>query len=333
MLVKTKQMKDAIKFVAGAMGGPIWRREIYATHNRDTMQVLAMCQKNAMVMLNVPCREAIKYSRPLCLDPYDVREFIRQDNLADEVYVEFTDAGIVVKDRQHDIMITGWTHDIPPLYSPSVGGVKIGGNELKTLGKKVLFAVNDSPEQEFHRPILTGVHIVVEGGKLTAHGCDGYRLSTYTVAVDGLDKLDVVVPKIAVQWTAQLASENVRISSYKDIVFFDAPSFIVAAQTIEGIYPKIDSLLPKGEPNIMQIERKKLLDELKTADDEVSVGDVLFNKKYLLQALRAMDSPMIEMRVWGPASPVEFTGDSNFSHVLMPIVKYIDDAKYLGYKK
>lgn len=153
--------------------------------------------------------------------------------------------------------------------------------------------------------------------------------------------------------------EEIKISFLTNkIIFFTQDRYIIS-RLLEGTYPRYKQLIPTGQDKIAQLSRKELLSCLervavmaneitnlvklsfkdstlvvessnqdfgKAADNiEIEyVGDpvdIYFNVKYLIEALKHMNSDMVQISMIAALSPalIKPIADENYLHLIMPI--------------
>jgi len=101
------------------------------------------------------------------------------------------------------------------------------------------------------RPVLTGVHVKVEGDRLTLAAADGFRLAVADIKLDKAlaEPLEVIIPARALRELSRLiadASETVelRINPQRTQALFAMTDTELVAQLIQGTFPNYNQLIP-----------------------------------------------------------------------------------------
>ncbi|MGK0552708.1 DNA polymerase III subunit beta [Enterococcus faecalis] len=98
------------------------------------------------------------------------------------------------------------------------------------------------------RPILTGVHFVLENQKLLAVATDSHRLSQRVIPTEQtVENFNIVIPgKSLVELSRSLANEEeiVEISIMENQVLFKTQNMYFYSRLLEGNYPDTNRLIP-----------------------------------------------------------------------------------------
>lgn len=114
---------------------------------------------------------------------------------------------------------------------------------LNQLISETVFAVS----QHESRPILTGVHFVLENQKLLAVATDSHRLSQRIIPMEQGSAFNIVIPgKSLVELSRSLGDkeENVEISIMENQVLFKTKNMLFYSRLLEGNYPDTNRLIP-----------------------------------------------------------------------------------------
>ncbi|MCD5028914.1 DNA polymerase III subunit beta [Enterococcus asini] len=114
---------------------------------------------------------------------------------------------------------------------------------LNQLISETVFAVS----QHESRPILTGVHFVLENQKLLAVATDSHRLSQRIIPMEQGGAFNIVIPgKSLVELSRSLGDkeENVEISIMENQVLFKTKNMLFYSRLLEGNYPDTNRLIP-----------------------------------------------------------------------------------------
>ncbi|WP_430610532.1 DNA polymerase III subunit beta [Enterococcus sp. DIV0876] len=150
----------------------------------------------------------------------------------------------------------------------SQNAIEIPGHILNKIVSETVFAVS----QHESRPILTGVHFVLEDQKLLAVATDSHRLSQRVIPLDSGDTaFNIVIPgKSLTELSRSLTDEEeaIQISIMDNQVLFQTNTMKFYSRLLEGTYPDTNRLIPSSfnteiefsVPELLQaIERASLL--------------------------------------------------------------------------
>ncbi|WP_034991701.1 DNA polymerase III subunit beta [Liquorilactobacillus vini] len=129
--------------------------------------------------------------------------------------------------------------------------------------KKVINQTVIAASNQESRPILTGVHLTIYQGQLTAVATDSHRLSQRKIPLDINDlNYDVIVPSRSLIELARMlpdSSEKVelRISENQMLCFFDQTIFY--SRLLEGNYPDTAQLIPNNSETELEVNANDFL--------------------------------------------------------------------------
>lgn len=233
----------------------------------------------------------------------------------------------------------------------------LDSTELKKAIKEVGFAaaVDDT------RPILKGIYFEYEGEELNLVALDGYRLSKKSIAMTEEKDIKVVVEaKNFVDITRLMADETeVEVKITRSYIVFKFDNTTVASRLLDGNYVKYNSLIPtefvinatSNKANLLgSLERASIMSEnnnklvklvlennklnisaksqVGKVEDELDIdvdGDssltIAFNAKYLLDALKAIDSEDVVLHLSNSTSPCVIKGseEDGGTHLVLPV--------------
>lgn len=141
--------------------------------------------------------------------------------------------------------------------------ISLAGLELKRALQQVVFAASNDEA----RPVLTGVYMHSEEGKLHIAATDSYRLAAKTITSTD-DSIDLLIPVSAMQDVLRIVNdfdEPVSVTYNDQQVLFKAGEVELVARLIEGKYPEYQKLVPKKFDNTARIKRADLINITKVS--------------------------------------------------------------------
>src|SRR5215211_568394 len=131
--------------------------------------------------------------------------------------------------------------------------------------------VSRSASRDESRPVLTGVLVRFEDGKLVMTATDSYRLSVKETALEKGPgrELEAIVPARALSELARIASagdgDAIDVAIQENQVAFRADDVLLTARRIDGQFPNYRQLLPESFEAEVAIGRDELLDVVRRA--------------------------------------------------------------------
>jgi DNA polymerase-3 subunit beta len=237
--------------------------------------------------------------------------------------------------------------DFPQL--PDVAAVPLQNVDaaalLSTIGR-----VSKSASRDESRPVLTGIFVSFEGGKLVMAATDSYRLAVKETAAPGpLPDLEAIIPARALQELSRVAGpvEHVELALQENHVVFGAEGIWLTTRRIDGQFPNYRQLLPEQFEHELELPREELLDvvrrvgllaqrnsplRLRFAEGEVTVSartqdvgeakeslpapytaeplEIGFNAEFLRDGLDSIDSATVLFKLISPLRPAVLQGES-----------------------
>ncbi len=126
--------------------------------------------------------------------------------------------------------------------------------------------VSRSASRDESRPVLTGVLVRFEGGKVVMAATDSYRLSVKeTELTQGPpQELEAIVPARALAELARIGqateSETIEVGVQENQIVFGVDGVWLTARRIDGQFPNYRQLLPEQFEAEVQLPREELLD-------------------------------------------------------------------------
>ena len=159
--------------------------------------------------------------------------------------------------------------DFPPI--PSVQGgatIKLDPGTLRHAITQVVFsaAADDS------RPVLTGVHFLLEDDQLTLAAADGFRLSVHklTLQEKAAERTEVIIPARALGELNRLLSDEqelveMTLNSARTQLLFKLTNVELVAQLIQGTFPNYSQLIPQSFASRAVVDAAEFLRETRIA--------------------------------------------------------------------
>jgi DNA polymerase-3 subunit beta len=211
--------------------------------------------------------------------------------------------------------------------------------------------VGRSASRDESRPVLTGILVRFEPGKIVMAATDSYRLAVKQTAVDGtLPDLEAIIPARALQELGRIAgsSDDLELGLQENHVVFGADGTWLTTRRIDGQFPNYRQLLPEQFDHELMLPRDELLEvvrrvslmaqrnsplRLRFADGELTVSaitqdvgeareslpapfagepmEIGFNAEFLRDGLESVDSDSIKFKLISPLRPAVLEGDSD----------------------
>jgi DNA polymerase III subunit beta len=203
--------------------------------------------------------------------------------------------------------------------------------------------VGRSASRDESRPVLTGVLVRFEPGKLVMAATDSYRLSVKETPIEGsLPELEAIVPARALAELARVAqgAEQIELSVHENQVVFGIDGIWLTTRRIDGQFPNYKQLVPETFEHEVSLPREELLDvvrriavmaqrnsplRLRFAEGELAVSartqdvgeaeeslpaafsgeplEIGFNAEFLRDGIESVDGETIRMRLISPLRP------------------------------
>jgi len=217
---------------------------------------------------------------------------------------------------------------------------------VETIGR-----VGRSASRDESRPVLTGILVRFEPGKVVMAATDSYRLAVKETPVeDALPELEAIIPARALQELARIAAgaDEVQLGLHENHVIFGADGTWLTTRRIDGQFPNYRQLLPEQFEHELQLPREELLDvvrrvslmaqrnsplRLRFAEGELTVSaitqdvgeareslpapfsaeplEIGFNAEFLRDGLESVDSESIKFKLISPLRPAVLEGETD----------------------
>jgi DNA polymerase-3 subunit beta len=238
--------------------------------------------------------------------------------------------------------------DFPRL--PETEGIELHEIDRETLLETVS-RVSRSASRDESRPVLTGVLVRFEPGKLVMAATDSYRLSVKETAVEatGLE-LEAIVPARALTELARVAAEadKLELGVHENQVVFGTGDAWLTTRRIDGQFPNYKQLVPEAFEYEVSIGREELLDvvrrvsvmaqrnsplRLRFGDGELVVSaqtqdigeareslpvafsgeplEIGFNAEFLRDGIESIAGDQVKLKLISPLRPAVLEGESD----------------------
>jgi DNA polymerase-3 subunit beta len=120
-----------------------------------------------------------------------------------------------------------------------------------------------SASRDESRPVLTGILVRFEAGKLVMAATDSYRLSVKETAMSGdAPELEAIIPARALAELGRIAQagDELQLAVHENQVIFGADGVWLTTRRIDGQFPNYRQLLPEAFEHELALPRAELLD-------------------------------------------------------------------------
>ncbi len=171
---------------------------------------------------------------------------------------------------RNEATITGMdADDFPPIPSISDGDTfRLEPQALRQAIEHVVFAAASDDS----RPVLTGVQLKIEDGRLTLAAADGFRLAVYhlNIAEQPPSAIEIIVPARALQELSRLLPDQeeaatLQLNSVRSQILFKLEDVELTAQLIQGTFPSYQQLIPSEYQTRATLDAAEFLREARTA--------------------------------------------------------------------
>jgi DNA polymerase-3 subunit beta len=217
---------------------------------------------------------------------------------------------------------------------------------LETIGR-----VSRSASRDESRPVLTGILVRFEPGKVVMAATDSYRLAVKeTPAPSPLPELEAIIPARALQELSRIASraDEVQLGLHENHVVFGTDGVWLTTRRIDGQFPNYRQLLPEQFEHEVLLPREELLEvvrrvalmaqrnsplRLRFADGELTVSaqtqdvgeareslpapfaadpiEIGFNAEFLRDGLESVDTSTLKFKLISPLRPAVLEGETD----------------------
>jgi DNA polymerase-3 subunit beta len=278
-------------------------------------------------------------------------------NLSDQEIeiISFPDYTAEVRGKNSYYKLSGFPPEDFPIFPPpsTPKHFSITEGKLKEGLSKVYFTTS----KDESNPPLTGVLLHWEGEKLNLVASDDHLLGICTIEVEGKGEARYILPLRAVVEIIRLAEERLDVFPGKGEIIFQGESIALFSRLIEGEYPHYQRVIPQNfiaQVSPPRSELREALERVSTVSSpdspiiEFLIGGgkieisssgemgmakeklevetqgeelkILFNARYLLEALRSFSEEKIIWEMSGESSASRLRGEKGeLQYILMPI--------------
>ena len=263
-------------------------------------------------------------------------------NLPEEILTIETDDRLVIYIQcgAADYKITGMSSveypDLPAFEQTD--GITLSSKTLREMIRQTVYAVSENTA----KPIYTGSLYEIENSVLTIVAIDGYRMAVRRENVTSDSETSFIVPGKTQLEILKLLSDDeepVDIIIGQRHITFKVKNYRVISRLIEGIFIDYKTTIPSVAKTEVVINVKRLTNSVErmslmnnermqsSASDTIGVtvaGDnveIGFNNRYMLDALKNVDTDEVKLELNGPISPIVIKpvqGD-NFVSIVVPM--------------
>jgi DNA polymerase-3 subunit beta len=240
------------------------------------------------------------------------------------------------------------TEDFPRLPDVDEGSLHAIERDalVETIGR-----VSRSASRDESRPVLTGILVRFEPGKLVMAATDSYRLAVKETPVSGtLPDLEAIIPARALQELARIASgsDEIQLGVQDNHVVFGVDGTWLTTRRIDGQFPNYRQLLPEQFEHEVPLPREEALEvvrrvslmaqrnspiRLRFADGELTVSartqdvgeaaeslpapynadplEIGFNAEFLRDGLDSIEADTVTFKLISPLRPAVLVGEGD----------------------
>lgn len=130
---------------------------------------------------------------------------------------------------------------------------------LKQIIRKTVFAISNNES----RVVLTGVSLKTKNNLVEVTATDSYRLARKKLQFDyEFPEVNIVIPGKSFEELNKILEENqqvVEIHCSSAKILFKIGDILFQSRLIEGVFPKIDSLIPSKYLNTIKLKKEELI--------------------------------------------------------------------------
>jgi DNA polymerase III subunit beta len=211
--------------------------------------------------------------------------------------------------------------------------------------------VSRSASRDESRPVLTGVLMRFEPGRLVMAATDSYRLSVKETPTEGsVPELEAIVPARALGELTRIAQagDGIELGVHENQVVFSTGDALLTTRRIDGQFPNYKQLVPETFDHELSLPREELLDvvrrvavmaqrnsplRLRFADGELTVSaqtqdvgegreslpvsfsgeplEIGFNAEFLRDGIESVGGEQLRLKLISPLRPAVLQGEAD----------------------
>jgi DNA polymerase-3 subunit beta len=171
---------------------------------------------------------------------------------------------------RNEASIGGMDADDFPRIPTVEGGLTITMDPPKL--KRAIERVTFAAATDDSRPVLTGVHLLLEDSQLTLAAADGFRLAVSYLPLDQqlAERTELIVPARALQELGRLLGDQpdsieMRVNDGRTQVLFALKDIEMTATLIQGTFPNYQQLIPSDYSTRVKVPVSEFQREVKIA--------------------------------------------------------------------
>lgn len=216
------------------------------------------------------------------------------------IELEKDEQRLKVSTENYKSVINGMPADEFPVVPGVEKGISwsVSGALLKHSLQQVIFAASSDES----RPVLTGVYLHTNGGKLYMAATDSYRLAECILTEINQD-IKVLIPASALHDLLRILNDftgDVKVTHDEQQVQFEAGEVELVARLIDGNYPDYRKLIPTSFSTSATLARSELINIVKVTN--------LFARESAGSVVLSVDEPSESIWVRAVASQL---GENN----------------------
>jgi len=185
----------------------------------------------------------------------------------DDEHLVITQGSRTVRLKSHDM---AEYPALPPV--PVTPALETTGYNLAALST----GLTPSVGKDDMLPVLTGIHLKLDGDTLVGEATDRFRAAYMEkIVLSHVEEFDVLVPRLPAVAAVLGKDDAVAVSVENGIIFFDGTTGVVSVRLIDGSFPRIRALFP-AEPNtISEFEPVGFLSAVKFVEAGVRKNEAI----------------------------------------------------------
>jgi len=183
----------------------------------------------------------------------------------DVINLDLQETKLHVSTQQYNSVVNGIIADDFPVMPAIKAGVswKLPGNEFKKALQQVVFAASNDET----RPVLTGILLKTQKGKLYMAATDSYRLAEKDLGTNKQD-IQLLIPASAMQDLLRVLGdedEEIQITHDEQQVLFTVGDVELVTRLVDGKYPDYNKLIPEKFETSALLKRADLVNVTKVS--------------------------------------------------------------------